>query len=382
MSDEKIQEMGEKIQNQIAETISKSLNMPVFSISQEAIQKVLDEVKKLPNIEDKYSPSELHEEVAGFLSQGIVFRPKSEAEARERIEKFLLTLEKEKTYEATIVLPSIIGLPVGTKIGNLEIVEPNIEDKHLLEFLEFQKEHNQVYIDGRCQARVIFNAYTSRKVADVLYKLLELPFAIISLLLDFDLNPRDCAGSIKSSDITTAYFLEPQRKVFGWSRYHSKYLDEHLERLSKISIAKNPSRLQKKILQALQIYGLSRFSQKTEIRFIFLISALESLLLTENDKDYLGKKISEKTAFLLGNDYEKRLQIYKQMKSFYGKRSGLVHSGKTEISDSEVRTLDDIFRATSFKLLELSMSYSKMEQRTRDNEQEGIEDFINKLKFS
>ncbi len=382
MTDEKIKQMGEKIQSEISETISKSLNIPVFSISQETIQKMLDEVKKLPNIEDKYSPSELHEEVSSFLSQGIVFRPKSEEEVRERIEKFLTTLEKEKTYEATIILPSVIGLPVGTKIGALEIVEQNIEDKHLMEFLEFQKEHNQVFVDGRSQAKVIFKAYTSTKPAAVLYKLLELPFAIISLLLDFDLNPRDCAGNIKSPDITTTFFLEPQRKAFGWSRYHSKYLDEHLERLSKISIAKNPSRLQKKILQALQVYGLSRFSQKAEIRFLFLISAFESLLLTENDKDYLGKKISEKTAFLLETDYDKRLQLYKQMKIFYGKRSGIVHSGKTEITDSEVRTLDDIFRAASFKLLELSMTYTKMEQKVRDNEQEGIEDLINKLKFS
>lgn len=382
MSDEKLKQMGERIQNEIAETISASLNMPVFSISQEAIQKLVDEVKKLPKIEDKYSPSELHEEVASFLSQGIVFRPKTESEARERIEKFLTTLKKEKTYEATIILPSVIGLPIGTKIGSLEIVEPNIDDKHLIEYLEFQKEHNQVFVEGRSQAKVVFKAYTSTKATNVLYKLLELPFAIISLLLDFDLNPRDCAGNLKSPDITTTYFLEPQRKIFGWSRYHSKYLDEHLERLSKISIAKNPSRLQKKILQALQVYGLSRFSQKGEIRFLFLISAFESLLLTENDKDYLGKKISEKTAFLLENEYEKRLQLYKQMKSFYGKRSGLVHSGKTEISDSEVRTLDDIFRVTSFKLLELSMSYSKMEQRTKDNEPEGVEDLINKLKFS
>ena len=239
MSEEKIKQMGEKIQKEIAETISTSLNMPVFSISQEAIEKLVDEVKKLPKIEDKYSPSELYEEVASFLSQGIVFRPKTEDEARERIEKFLITLEKEKTYEATIILPSVIGLPIGTKIGSLEIVEQNIEDKHLIEYLEYQKEHNQVHTEGRSQAKVVFKAYTSTKATNALYKLLELPFAIISLLLDFDLNPRDCAGSLKSPDITTTYFLEPQRKVFGWSRYHSKYLDEHLERTRLLQSAEN-----------------------------------------------------------------------------------------------------------------------------------------------
>ena len=108
--------------------------------------------------------------------------------------------------------------------------------------LEDQKEHNHVYTDGRSQARIIFKAYTSTKVTDVLYKLLELPFAIIALLLDFDLNPRDCAGSIKSPDITTTYFLGPQNRILGWSKYRPKYLDEHLERLSKISIAEKTHR--------------------------------------------------------------------------------------------------------------------------------------------
>jgi len=382
MSEDKIKQMGEKIQNEIAETISKSLNIPVFVINQDVVEKLLEEVRQLPDIDKKYSASELHEEVSNFISKFTVMRPKDEAEAEKRIREFLESLEKEKTYEAFLILPSVIGIPIGTKIGSLEIVEQEIEDKHLLEFLEYHKEHKRLHIDGRTQAKVSFSAYTSVNVTKVLYKILELPFAILSLILDSDLDARDCVGAIKSPDVSLIYFLEPQRESHGWSKYHGKYFDEHLKRLSKISIDKKPTRLQKKILQALQIYGLSRFSQKAEIRFLFLVSSFESLLLTENDRDYLGKKLSEKTAFLLEKDYEKRLKLYKQMKSFYGKRSGLVHNGKTQISDTEVRTLENIFQAVVFKLLELSASFTKMEQKQRESEQDGIEDFINKLKFS
>ena len=53
-------------------------------------------------------------------------RPKDEAEAKERIREFLESLEKEKSYEATIILPCVIGLPIGTKIGSFEIVEQKI----------------------------------------------------------------------------------------------------------------------------------------------------------------------------------------------------------------------------------------------------------------
>ena len=338
-------------------------------------------MKQLPGIEKKYSARELHQEVSSFVSKFTVMRPKDKTEAEERIKKFLDSLEKEKTYEAFIILPSVIGIPIGTKIGSLEIVEQEIGNKHLLEFLEYHKEHNGLHVDGRTQAKVTFSAYTTTDVTKVLYKILELPFAILSLILDSDLDARDCIGSIKSSDGSLVYFLEPQRESFGWSKYHEKYFKEHLERLSKISIDKKPTRLQKKILQSLQVYGLSRLSQKVEIRFIFLVSSFESLLLTENDRDYLGKKLAEKTAFLLKEDYEERLKLYKQMKGFYGKRSGLIHSGKTQISDVEVRAIENIFKAVVFKLLELSASYTKMEQKQRESEQEGIEDLVNKLKF-
>jgi len=336
MSKDKIDQLGIKLKSELAETISKILSTPVFVITPEIIQKILDKVKQLPDIEKKYSESELYKEVSNFISRFTVARPKEEEEERKIIEEFLESLEKEKTYEAFIILPSVIGLPVGTKIGNLEIVEQEIEDNHLLEFLEYHKKHKRIYIDGRTQAKVSFSAYTSVNAPKVLYEVLELPFAILSLILNFDLDARDCIGFIKSPDIPVVYYLEPQREICGWSRYFEKYFGEHLERLSQISIDKNPSSLQNKILQALRVYGLSRLSQKVEIRLLFLVSSFESLLLTKNDRDYLGKKLSEKTAFLLETEYEKRLKLYKQMKRFYGKRSGLVHMGKTQISDTEV----------------------------------------------
>ena len=382
MSEEKRKQTGAKIQKHLAETISKNLNIPVFVIDQEIIDKLFEEVKQLPEIEKKYSQEELYREVSDFLSKLTVFRPKSEAEIKERFAEFLTSLETEKNYEATIILPSVIGLPIGTKIGHLEIVEQNIDDEKLDEYLQFLKKEKNVHIDGRSQGKVLFTAYTSTNVTDVLYKHLELPFAILSLILDFDLDVRDCTGIIKSPDISTAYFLEPHNEIRGWSRYHPDFLAEHLDKLSRISLDKKPNRLKQKILQAIQVYGLSRLSYKAEIRFLFLVSSFESLLLTENDRDYLGKKISEKTAFLLEDEYEKRLELYKLMKGFYGKRSSLVHRGKIEISDSEVRTIENLFRALVFKILELSNEYTKMEQKSHNKDKEGIEDYINKLRFS
>lgn len=383
MSDENIDHDALTIQNEIAESISEKLNMPVIKINPTIKRDLYDILKQETDILKKYSASELQEEISNFVINLHVEPAKDEEDTEKRITEFLKSLEKEKKYEAFMILPSVIDLPIGTKIGKLVIVEQKeIKDKHLVEFIEYHKKRKRIYLDGRSQARITFTTYRSVNVSEVLYKTLELPFAILSLILNTDLSARDCIGSIKSLDIPTTFFLEPQKETLGWSRYNRRYHEKYFEQLSKITLVQKQTALQKKILQAVQIYGLSRFSQKKEIRFLFLISSFESLLLTKSDRDYLGMKLSEKTSFILEDNYEKRIKLYKQMKKYYSKRSKLVHEGKTQISNVEIRNLNNVFRKTVFKLLELSTTYTKMEQREKSTKPEGIEDLINQLKFT
>ena len=113
-----------------------------------------------------------------------------------------------------------------------------------------------------------------------------------------------------------------------------------------------------------------------------LISSFESLLLTENDRDYLGKKLSEKVSFLIESEYQRRIDLYRLMKKLYGQRSALIHRGNLKISDTDVRNLENTFKAVVFQILALSKKYTKMEQKSHNKDKEGIEDYINKLKFS
>ncbi len=108
------------------------------------------------------------------------------------------------------------------------------------------------------------------------------------------MDPRDCPGLIRSPDIQTTAYLSPQKEIIGWSKYRPDIYKDYLDLLSSISIKSKPNKISKKILQALRVYGLSRLSYKPEIRFLLLISSFEALLLTKNDRDYLGKKLSEK----------------------------------------------------------------------------------------
>lgn len=382
MSEKEIRDRGKEIQDQLAKHLSNKLDMPVLSIDKDLIDGLYEDVKGLAEIEGKYSSDELYSEVSDFLSTMHVFRPKDRDELLEHLDEFASSLGKEKTYEANLILPSVSDIPVGTRLGNLEIVEQSTPDARFQEFLDYIVEHQNLHVEGRSHAKVVFKAYTTVNATDLLYQHLELPFAILSLVLDFDIDPRDSVGIVKSPDISKGFFLRPHRNFIGWSRLRSPEAEERLRKLSRMSLEVSPSRLEQKVLQAVQIYGLARLSRRPQIRFIFLIASLESLLLSKHDRDYLGKKLAEKAAFLLENEYEKRLDLYKFMKKSYRRRSTLVHEGDLRIEPKDLLTIQHVFRQLAFKLIELSASYEKMEQKSHAEDKEGVEDYIHQLKFS
>ncbi len=67
--------------------------------------------------------------------------------------------------------------------------------------------------------------------------------------------------------------------------------------ITKMGINKHTSELDKRVLNAIDIFGLSDDATALEIR----------LLLSEGDKDYLAWKHSEKVAFLVADTSEWRV---------------------------------------------------------------------------
>jgi hypothetical protein len=106
--------------------------------------------------------------------------------------------------------------------------------------------------------------------------------------------------------------------------------------------------------------------------------------LTKNDRDYLGLKVAEKTAFLLETTQENRIILYKALKKFYRLRSELIHSGSRKIQESEFIQLKNLVYRTLLKMLDLSIYYTQMEEQSEESKEikiDGIEDILLKLKF-
>jgi hypothetical protein len=176
---------------------------------------------------------------------------------------------------------------------------------------------------------------------------------------------------------STIQFLQPTIKSHEWSRYSEEKLGKLMSFFSEITQSRRPNELQKRIIQSMQIFGLSRLSRKTELRFLITIAAIESLLLTKTDRDYLGLKLAEKTAFLLENERERRIVLYKLMKNYYDMRSGIIHRGTSDISKDDEENISGLYRYLINKLIDLSSKYEKMEQKSSDTDEEGIEDYVN-----
>lgn len=106
----------------------------------------------------------------------------------------------------------------------------------------------------------------------------------------------------------------------------------------------NKSTIESAVINALKIFSLHVNATSVEIKFSLVMFALEGLLLTDNDRDYLGKKLSEKSAFLTEKQSaDRRKKIYRDMKEMYSKRSNFVHQKKNPKRSDKITFFDLVF---------------------------------------
>jgi hypothetical protein len=176
--------------------------------------------------------------------------------------------------------------------------------------------------------------------------------------------------SVKNSESVGGfgdYYYNPSLWI---GEYQSKY-EADISKLTGI-LTKPNSEIDKKIRNTLVIFGIQESVTNEQVRFVLLTTCLESLLMSNSDRECLSWKLAEKTAFLSEN---KKI-VYEEIKSAYDKRSAFIHgspsSRKTIVEDDLVKmqgTVISILR----KLMQFKeMGYSKMKE---------VNEYIDKLKF-
>jgi hypothetical protein len=195
-------------------------------------------------------------------------------------------------------------------------------------------------------------------------------------------------------------------------------LDNVISDINNItSKGENLNELEKKILNVIDIYGPINNSTPLHIRFLICISCLEGLLLSRDDRDYIGLKFAEKIAFLLGtSEYwicthhkigyehliphhvpipnelkhrtaENRRNLFYKMRDLYGKRSGFTHGkkGKKDTEDSiteeDYSLLYSILRHSFIMVLNLlDKGFTHVSKRDHDD-RKYLDLYIENMKY-
>jgi hypothetical protein len=364
---------------EIAKKIETGLGVRVAIIGREQIDDLFNILIKDNQYLEHFSEPELKQEIGTFISSLYAIPPKDTNDLNDRITKFGESLEREKEYTAIFAIEGVYRIPVGTEIGLVKIIEPDLSNPMFKDYFEnvLQKRTKCELIDC-VWGKIKFKSYKNQGVKEEFFEKIEFFLSIITFLLDHQLDPNALMGAIFSE--TGGITFIGGFEGFSQAVYQKRY-EPILKRLSEISFKRKPTQVESKIFSALDIFWLSQLAKRKEIEFLMLISTLESLLLTESDRDYLGYKIAEKTAFLLGTTKENRIKIYKLMKKMYKTRSDLVHRGEKNIDEGQLNQLKYIVHNSLLKILELSSEYERMDAKDKPTGKDGIDDLFMNMKF-
>ncbi len=165
----------------------------------------------------------------------------------------------------------------------------------------------------------------------------------------------------------------------------SKEIIQRTNILTAIFVNSNPNEIELKIRNALRIYRLQQTVADDQVRFLLLVTCLESLLMTKSDRDYILWRLAEKVTFIL-SETERDVSMQETnsfIKEAYNKRSAFVH-GSANID--EIITFSDTVRLDVFvyelvwSIIDnfLGKGYTKI-QKTKDKK--SIDEYIEQRKF-
>ena len=164
----------------------------------------------------------------------------------------------------------------------------------------------------------------------------------------------------------------------GCAQY-SKFAEKRIPILTDIFVKSNPNEIERKIRNAVRIFGIQTSVKNQQVRFVLLVTCLESLLMTESDKDYLLWKLAEKVTFILDGN-KKELNDY--IKKAYNKRSAFIHGSKSEdslVTENDIFNIEGVVSNLVWKMIDfVKNGYTHVQKH---NGVKSINEYIEETKF-
>ncbi len=95
----------------------------------------------------------------------------------------------------------------------------------------------------------------------------------------------------------------------------------------------NRTEFEDTVVNALRLYARSSLEAETTDRVIYILAALESLLLKDGGES-IQQNAAERLAFYIADTAESRMKITATLRAIYGGRSSFLHHGR-ELRDKE-----------------------------------------------
>ncbi len=94
-----------------------------------------------------------------------------------------------------------------------------------------------------------------------------------------------------------------------------------------------------RLLSGYAMAGAGAVEQKRELSFLLYAIALESVVLGKSTKSELTFQLAARAAHLIGQSLERKRSLVDEVTSLYALRSLIVHTGSTEVAESELKLL-------------------------------------------
>lgn len=194
-------------------------------------------------------------------------------------------------------------MPVGTEIGDLEIIEKPTEKETLMDYMANMFEENQYFVDlyeGRTWAKFEFDTYKRRAyIREELFQQLQVILGALKVSTGRTPPREDLAGGIYNHE-GYIWYLKPEREPSGWTKYDERFAEPTLSDISDILKKRENDRtpLEQNILGSIRLLTLHSHNYKNEHSFLTLIAALEGLLLSKYERPK-ADRMAEKTVQLL-----------------------------------------------------------------------------------
>jgi Apea-like HEPN len=125
---------------------------------------------------------------------------------------------------------------------------------------------------------------------------------------------------------------------------------EAFEKASALLQKRSTNRLDKRILTALRWAGRASTEECKDKAFLYSCISLEALL-SNSDRGEISFSFALRGTHLLLEDAGMRERLFRDLKALYGLRSGIVHIGDTDITDTDVAKMRTIAKQAVFTVL-------------------------------